>query len=51
MKNRLQIIVAIRSVSISKTWRPVGHKLYGVFPHYVALAQDMCKAAVLRDVR
>ena len=42
MKNRFQIIVAILSVSITKTYRPVGRKLYGVFHHYVALAQDMC---------
>ena len=43
MKNRLQITVAILSVSIVKKKRQLGHKLYGIFHHYVALAQDKGK--------
>ena len=43
MKNRLQTIVArILSVSIAKTYSPLGHKIYGTFDHYVARAQDIC---------
>ena len=34
------MMMAILSISIAKTYRPVGHKLYGIFHHYVALAQD-----------
>ena len=39
MKCRLIIIMAIRLISIAKTYRPVGHKPYIIFHHYVALAQ------------
>ena len=39
--------MATLSVSIAKTYRPVGHKLYGVFHHYVALAPDIVKVVVL----
>ena len=41
MKNRFQITVAMLSVSIAKTYRPVGHKLFGIFDHNVALVQDI----------
>ena len=38
MKYRLEIMVAMFSISIAKIYFPVGHKLYGTFHHYVALA-------------
>ena len=40
MKYDLQIFVAILLIPMAKTYRPVGHKPYGKFHHYVALAQD-----------
>ena len=40
MKYRLEIIVATRSISIAKKYRPVGHKLYETFHHYLALAHN-----------
>ena len=40
MKYHLQILVAILSISIAKIYRPVGQKHYGIFLHYVGLAQD-----------